>query len=314
VKTLVGKHFDCVETNGEAIAGLAFSPDGETLAACFGTTVLVVTVEGCALVRRFDTAQPVNGLAFSPDGARLAAACDDAVRVFEVSSGATSELRAELAGFDTAAWSPDGRTIAAGYFEPLVVVFDAAAGALMQTLNPDIFDDEGRTCVLFAPDGRRLASTAYNSVILWSLPEAADTGGRKVPRKKLSVSGHAHIIDAAFSPDGRRLAGLADTEGASALHVWEVETAKKIGRVKLPHSSTRLAWLGGGALVAVAEDGGDGVSLWDAGTQSAAEDIRLEGIAGESVGAIAARPTGALIAAGTEDGRVVGWEIGRANR
>jgi len=309
-----------VDAGGAAITALALSPDGKTLAACFGATILLATVSDCQVIRRFDAMQPINGVAFSPDGARLAAACDDATRVFDVSGGgAASELRSDSGGFYNVAWSLDGKLIAAGHFEPFVAVFDAETSGLMRMLNPNIFSDEGRTCVLFSLDEQLLVSTAYNSVVLWPLSKIVDDRQDVKRPKKLSVRGHAHIIDAAFSPDGAAIAVLARAEGDYALHFWDFGSGRKSGRARPPRYSTCIAWAhGGNSLVAVGAatalrgDGG-GVTLWDALTLKQADE-RLEGADGLDINALAAHHRSGLVVAGAETGEVMSWEIDKDER
>lgn len=306
-------YFEHIDTDGRAVAALALSPGGNALAACFGESIVVAEVPGNLSGPAIDATTQVRDVAFSPDGSQLAVACDDAVRVFEVpvaSPAASREMTGAHGGFHTVAWSPDGSLVAAGHFEPQVSVFDAARGEPVATLDPKVFDDEGRTRVCFSPDGEVLASTAYNGVVFWRAAKmwAAGAAGGKPRKKVVKLRGHAHLVDASFLSDGALLAALAETEGDDcALHVWDVGSYRKLNSVPLPHYSTRLASAPGGPLVAVAESGGEGVSLWNAATGERAKS-EFGGAAGLEVGALAADSRSGLVVAGTESGKILGWQ------
>jgi WD40 repeat protein len=304
-------NLNCIETNGTAITDLVFSPTGSILAVSFGQTVLLVEIESCRILHRLDTNQPVAAITFAPDGSQLAAAGDDGlIHLYDTADGRLQvTATSEQGGYYTVAWSPDGRFLAAGHYDPVVELFDPSTGQSQHTLDPDVFDDEGRTCVRFSPDSRLLVSTAYNSLFLWQLPVDELTSKTRFRRRKMGVRGYAHLIDASFAPDGRSIAALARIEDRSDLHIWEADTGKSIGHIQLPHQALRLVWSPNQELLAVAELFGDGVSLWEP-TTLARLSLVLHGAADEdTVLALAINPGGDLIVAGTEGGAVIGWNL-----
>ncbi len=101
-----------------------------------------------------------------PNGLRLASASWE-VWIWEASTGQAIYQLEPSQGFYQAVWSPDSlsRWLAAGSSQGVVVVWDAATGKRVATL-------EGHTnhvrSVAFSPDGQLLASAASDGVRLWS--------------------------------------------------------------------------------------------------------------------------------------------------
>ena len=301
------KRFDCIKGK-TAVAGLALSPDGEHLAVCLDGAAVVVVISSCEVLHRLNK-YSIEAIAYSPDGKRLVAASRDGnVRIFDVASGAAlADMPTGRGGYHTIAWSPDGRVVAAGHYEPQVGLFDAASGEELRLLDPEVFDDEGRTSVFFSRAGDVLASTGYNGVFLWSLQDAL-AEEKRVTRRRIGLRSYTHFLDASFSPDNGRLAALAETEGTSVLHFWNIKSGKKLGRIKLPNFSSRLAWSPDNRFVAVAETDGEGVSLWSPETFKPVE-ITLPDAASYDVNALAIDQAGKMIIAGTAAGGVIGWDL-----
>ncbi|MGO9916157.1 MAG: protein kinase domain-containing protein, partial [Isosphaeraceae bacterium] len=112
------------------IDGLAYSPDGQWLAAAGGDTTVTVwdATTGKIILKLKGHTQEVNTVAFSPDGQRLASASrDGTVKVWDVATGQeTLTLKGHPLGVRSVAFSPDGRRIAStGIFDGLVKLWDA---------------------------------------------------------------------------------------------------------------------------------------------------------------------------------------------
>lgn len=283
-----------------AIADVAVAPDGTRYAACYAQTLVIADWSGDAVRAQVQLEAAAAAVIFSPDGDRLACACADGkIRLFDAAGKRLpEELTAQHGGFYEIAWSGNGKWIAGGHYEPLVSLFDASGKASPKTLDPGIFSDEGRTSVAFSPDDATLASTAYNSILRWSL-----TGAK---RKKLAVKEHAFFIDVAFAPDSSACAAIAETESRMALHVWDDEGSRKRGRVDLPGFSQRLAWSADSRWVAVIERAAPSLSLWNAQSLERS-DVVVTGV-DMPMSALAANPQRTAFIAGSEQGQLVIWE------
>jgi WD40 repeat protein/Tfp pilus assembly protein PilF len=145
------------------IRTLAFSPDGQILAACGfasskGFEIRAWNIETGQVQFSFPTAF-CDCIAFSPDGKTLAASRGRAdVQLWDLE---TRQLRATLAGHSEIiyhlAFSPDGRTLATGSWDSTVRLWHVATAQPLVTLK----GHRGAIyCVAFSPDGKTLASSS----------------------------------------------------------------------------------------------------------------------------------------------------------
>jgi WD40 repeat protein len=173
----------------------------------------------------------VLGLAYRPDGKHLAAVTADGyLQLLDTATGTVLHLRRPQPGLGDATipmlavtYSPDGKqlvTSVANALQPTTVrdmlKLDAESGQLLRTLHAHTAPVNG---LAFSTDGRRLVSASWEmsrgqsgEVKLWDVASGAAV---------LTLPGH---LLAAFSPDGRYLAGVdpaAAPNGGAIVKVWD---------------------------------------------------------------------------------------------
>ncbi|MGH3853780.1 MAG: TIR domain-containing protein [Pseudonocardiaceae bacterium] len=199
-----------------AVAAVAFSPDGHTLATgSWDQTVRLWNVAD--LAHPTSLGQPLTGhtnwvatVAFSPDGHTLASGSyDQTVRLWNVTDPThPTSLGQPLTGHTnwvaTVAFSPDGRTLASGSGDQAVRLWNVADPAHPAPRGQPLTGHTSTVfAVAFSPDGRTLASgSADQTVRLWNVADPTHPTPLGQP-----LTGHTSFVDAvAFSPDGHTLA------------------------------------------------------------------------------------------------------------
>jgi WD40 repeat protein len=171
-----------------AAHGLAFSPDGRTLALGWGRPLVRLwdVARGQEWPPLAGDAARVTAVAYSPDGKTLAAAIDrwgdDTLQLWDV---ATRREKAAWTGrVSDLAFSPDSRLLVTVGRDGCLRLGDTADGRLRETFR---WHQSEITTVAFSPDGRWLATGGNeNRVKLWPVDAlsslAKDRGRDKFPR------------------------------------------------------------------------------------------------------------------------------------
>ena len=201
-----GKPLAVREDEGNSVRAAAFSADGKRLASGGNRGVLFLRDPATGRILDEIDASSISSLAFSPDGNTLAALSGHTLRgdssplllqnlVSKIGSKAPFKR-----GGSSVAYSPDG-TILAVAFDETLALLDTATNRVIREL-PGHYNRRG--CVAFSPDGRYLASVsdgwggkANRSIRVFEIATGTEihTFERELP-----------IFAVAFSPDGSRLA------------------------------------------------------------------------------------------------------------
>jgi WD40 repeat protein len=235
------------------ITGLAFSEDNKSLiSAGEDMTIRVWNIARAKEIYRISGAGN-RGLVLSPDGKVLAAIAGCTIRMWEVDTGK------ELLAFDghrdkvqTIAMSPDGKTLASvGISDKTVHLWDTASSKEIRRCTGH---EDWVVSLTFSPNGKILASgggTRDPTICLWEV--TTGTILRQLPAN----SGGFAPVSMAFSPDGKLLASAGR---GFAIHLWEVETGKKIAQIS--NNQEVIAFSPAGKFLASAAP----LRLWDIST------------------------------------------------
>ena len=277
------------------VDGVAFSPDGRTLAA--GDDGGHVGLWDVAAARRTATLAegiPVSSVAFSPDGRTLAVSdYGGYVGLWDVAAARRTATLAVGSSVESVAFSPDGHTLAVSDHDG-VGLWDVAAGRRTATLAEGSPVDS----VAFSPDGRTLAAADDGGHVgLWDVAAA---------RRTATLAEGSPVDSVAFSPDGHTLAA-GDYGGHVGL--WDVAAARRTATLAEGSLIESVAFSPDGHTLAVSDHGGH-VGLWDVAAARRTANLAE----GSPVYNLAFSPDGRTLAAGDRSGHVGLWDVAAGQR
>jgi WD40 repeat protein len=160
-------------SNSGSIQALAFTPDSKRLAGGSADKITIWDIASHQQVLQINTPSPVAGLAFSSDGDFLAAGLyDSQILLRDMRPGADDGLRQRmLHGHNSAVFAvvfgPDGRTLASGSHDHTVRLWETASGQMIQAWPGHL---GAVTCLAFLPGGRSVVSgSADTSLLFWDI-------------------------------------------------------------------------------------------------------------------------------------------------
>lgn len=310
----------------DRITSVRFLPDGKRLVSSdfYGTIILWNTETGKPIWRvNLDGARDKNSytisyalaMEVSPDGGTIAVSYDrgrvvnnrlkkgDEYRIglLDIKDGQERKvLVGSAARALRLAFSPDGQLLASGGPDGVTRLWGLSAGQQVREFE----SQSGVSALSFSTDGRLLAvgqaSPSASQVI--TAPNLflfnVDSGELV---QELRVKG-SYVNDAGFSPKGDLLAVVGQIPYEITLlqtGTWESVrslTSSGVGadRIGFSADGQRLA-------SAQAGDGGGRIFVWEVATQAEPRSYSLR----SGVETISFSPDGTLLAAGTEDGKVM---------
>ncbi len=297
---------------GTSVDGIAFSPNGKTLAANSGNPHLTVRLWGIENGQLEKTVEDPNNqgdgaanVSFSPDGQFLWAQGSlwrekDGARLTSLES----ILRKVAPPYIPArvAFSPDGKMLTLGYLEGHLQLWDLGEMKLIRELEGyqgEVLD------LAFSPDGKTLAAIfGYPdfAIQLWKVPEGEGL---------FSIKGHEWtyvFTQLVFSPDEQTLATVSKNEDGSyqgmVVELWSAVDGERLSELEMVGVTTVVFSKDGDILATGSYD--HTVRLW-----RAADGALLKTLSGHGdyLTDLAFSPSGEMLASSSYDGTVILWEV-----
>jgi WD40 repeat protein len=320
--TRIGEEADRARGRWPDAQFVVYSPDGRIVAVAMGP---VIAFRDAASGRELVRTEPMHNYPnqpplFSPDGRALLLNAGGVVSLFDTASGRRSWAMGRQNGHHLRlAFSPDGRTVAFADGDGHLI--EAATSRERFKLGATFpghtlvsrrvgFLDYPTRDISFSPDGTMVVTSwgpsasgrapSIGDPLAW-LWDARD-GRQLAVLEDPEAAGGPLVLEAVFSPDGRR---LATASAGSEVRIWDVATARVLvvlrGHGGGVHS---VAFAADGRRVLTASDDGT-ARLWDAGRGR--ELARLEGHEGP-VRSAAFRPDGSVILTYGDDRTARLWD------
>jgi WD40 repeat protein len=281
----------------------------------------------------------ITGIAWSPDGDRLAAsAVSGQVAIYDTAAGQAIHLieSAHADGCDAIAWRPDGKALATAGRDGTWKLWDASTGKILAEHEAGAIWAEH---LAWSPQpigdkGHLLALGAGAKVTLWNLEGESAGIALPIPRTVAEVAwifggatlavacssgvtlhdpltgkeesafpSRDPILNMAFSPSGKWL--MTGNQDCS-VHVWNTDSGTEMHMRGYAAKVRQLAWHRGSRWLAAG--GGDAISIWDcSGRGPEGRTPMVLEWHPDQISALHYQPTGDWLASGARDGSIAVW-------
>ncbi|MGI9416197.1 MAG: protein kinase domain-containing protein [Geminicoccaceae bacterium] len=285
-----------LEVAGKRAKGVAFSPDGQRIAAGDDAGVVrIFSLEDDGLEHELSGHEhQVWSLAFAPSG-DLVASGDRAGNV-RLWNSRTGRPAGRIEADDSAIWSlaflDDASHLVIASANRLVL-WDVQDKTESRSFS---FDGQEFTRAALSSDGERLAAASTGGLVrIWNVDDGE-------PIRDIEADDNV-VWSLAFSPDGQTLATASSDE---VIHLWDLETGQR-RRTFGGHKggATDLAYLADGATLIAVDRSGE-LHWWDLATERRLTEV-WQGHRGASW-RLAVHPDGQRFATAGDDGRVKIWD------
>lgn len=280
------------------IWGMAFSPDGRSLASRSGTSQGKVEIWNAVTGRMVASlgeqrCSPVRSLSISPDGTTLAIGSQDStVRLWDLVTLTNSARLAHGSQVGAVSFSPDGTLLASSDKTATVSLWSVRNEKMIREFS-GVHD--WVTMLVFSPDGSTLASGLRNGEIrVWDVTTGAvirDFKGHSSP-----------LISMAFVQDGT---ALASGYFGGEIRVWDLATGSQ-GATPKGTWGQCLAFSPDGTMFTTRQH--KTVMLRDIST---GDDIATYSGHNHQVLSAKFTPDGRTLATGSYDGTILLWDLQR---
>jgi hypothetical protein len=284
------------------LTAVAFLPDGKELLVGGYHELLVVSAADGQLLRRIgNVAERTYAIAMHPAGGQFAVACGNPgqmgeVRLFDLAGNLLRVLALSGDVIHDLAFHPGGDRIAVAGSDATIRVYELATGSVQREIAHHL---DWVLAVAWSPDGSKLASASRDKT---AKVFNADSG-----ELLASYSRHdAPVRGVMFHPSGEEVY----TSGANQRwDRWKIEEAKLVCDMGTGGEAFKLAGAGSYFLVPSANNR---VHLMKA--QESDRIRELQGSGAARFLSVAAHEGADRVAAGTQSGEIVVWELSSGNK